>query len=86
MGYHTLRAGGKGLTGRSSEHASTTPRTLDVRIEPSTKWAPVGLLRQGDRVEALEDAVGWRKIEMGEGTAGWVRPSYTELEDTAAYR
>lgn len=58
--------------------ATVTTETLFVREEPSTECSVIGMVPEADDLLVLEEADGWAKVDVEEGT-GWVSKDYVSL-------
>lgn len=58
--------------------ATVTTQTLFVRSEPSTECSIIGMVPEADDLLVLEEAEGWVKVDVEEGT-GWVSKEYVTL-------
>ena len=49
---------------------------LNIRSGPGKNFAPVGSLKTGARVVAIEQRAGWAHVQAANGLAGWVALQY----------
>lgn len=62
--------------------AKVTTQTLNVREEPSTESAIVGLAAGDDYYPVLEEKDGWAKIQLASDSSGYVSTQYTKISVT----
>ncbi|RUR86006.1 SH3 domain-containing protein [Chlorogloeopsis fritschii PCC 9212] len=60
----------------AGEAAVVTSRYLNIRSGPGTEHRSIFILRQGDRVEIVEQQGEWAKIVGELGGEGWVETAY----------
>ena len=58
--------------------ATVTTQTLFVRKEPTTESSVLGMLPEGDDLLVLDEAEGWYKVDVEEGT-GWISADYVSV-------
>ncbi|EEQ61726.1 SH3 domain protein [Clostridiales bacterium 1_7_47FAA] len=59
--------------------ARVTTQTLNVREEPTTESAIIGLAAGDDYYPVLEEKDGWAKIQLASDTSGYVSTDYTKI-------
>lgn len=57
---------------------STPTGFLRVREEANINTAEIGRVLPGDVLPLLEEQAGWYKIQLKDGTAGWISSSFAE--------
>lgn len=62
--------------------AKVTTQTLNVREEPTTESAIIGLAAGDDYYPVLEEKDGWAKIQLASDTSGYVSTDYTKISVT----
>jgi len=64
--------------------ATVNTQTLFVRKEPTTESDIIGMVPEADELLVLEEAAGWVKVDVEEGT-GWVSKEYVKLHSEFVY-
>jgi SH3-like domain-containing protein len=73
-----------GGTGAGGEMLVTTAVQLNVRQGPGRDQPVVAQLQKGTRVERLEEADGWMRIQALDGVTGWISAQFAAPESAAA--
>jgi len=73
-------------TVESAHHIKVVPNSVKVRSGPGVNDAVVGYLYAGDLYPILETSTdgSWFKIELEDGTEGWIATSVVEVMETTA--
>jgi hypothetical protein len=64
----------------AEELVHVTARRLNVREEPTTKSATMARVKKGERLTVLGRDSEWVRVELPDGTKGWVYGKYVEPE------
>ncbi|MFQ4142275.1 SH3 domain-containing protein [Chlorogloeopsis sp. ULAP02] len=65
----------------AGETGVVTSRYLTIRSGPGTEYRSIFILRQGDRVEIVEQQGDWAKIIGELGGEGWVETVYISMQN-----
>lgn len=57
----------------NNQYAIIFSEEAEVKNEPTTRGEEAFMLHEGTRTRVLEDYQGWVKIELADGTQGWIR-------------
>ncbi|MDM9382287.1 SH3 domain-containing protein [Chlorogloeopsis sp. ULAP01] len=65
----------------AGETGVVTSRHLNIRTGPGTEYRSIFILREGDRVEIVEQKGDWAKIIGELGGEGWVETAYLSMQN-----
>ena len=68
----------------TNKKGTVNTSALNVRQGASTKYSIIGKLYKGDVVNILSSSNGWYKIELSNGSTGWVSSQYITLNDSSS--
>jgi N-acetylmuramoyl-L-alanine amidase len=78
------RAGQPSTATASKVMVSATVSALNVHSTPSTGASVVGSIYKGQKAVVLARSNGWVKVQLPDGTVGWVLASYTSGHGSAS--
>ena len=64
------------MQARNKTYVTVTAGRLNVRLGPGTRYAVIGKVKKGQRLEKLGRAGDWCKVRLPGGNIGWVHISY----------
>ena len=68
----------------SQNNGTVNTSALNVRQGAGTNYSIIGKLYKGDVVNILSSSNGWYKIELSNGSTGWVSSQYITLNDSSS--
>lgn len=57
-----------------------TASRLNMRSGPATTYSIIHVLWQGNKVKVIGELNGWYKIQLSDGSTGWVSKDYLQLD------
>jgi len=63
------------------EYVRVTGTRLNVREQPNTSAAAVARVKKGERLAVLGRDDGWVRVQLPDGTSGWVHGKYVRSEE-----
>ncbi|MFC1625189.1 PEGA domain-containing protein [Patescibacteria group bacterium] len=72
---------GLAVSGKTATVLSTSTGWLRVRSAPNLSGTEVAKVDVGETFSVIEEGTGWVKINLPDGTEGWVSSSYVELSE-----
>ncbi|NLZ50044.1 MAG: SH3 domain-containing protein [Clostridiales bacterium] len=67
-----------------SNTGTVTASKLNVRSGPDTSYSIIHTLWQGNTIKVIGESNGWYKIQLSNGTTGWVSGTYLKLGASTA--
>ena len=58
------------------EAGISTPAAYDVKSSPNTTSVDLFVLHEGTKVSILDEADGWSKIKIANGSVGWLQSDF----------
>jgi len=58
-----------------------TAAVLNVRSGPGTSTPEIGEVVKGDKLTVFESSQGWYKVELSDGSMGWVSGRFVKVDD-----
>lgn len=72
MTFSVIFSAQKRSEGKNADHAIVMTPTVTVKSSPNTSSVDLFVLHEGTKVTILDEADGWNKIRIANGSEGWL--------------